>query len=225
MTVKRPGFRAVALLFGLSAAGPIAACARVDYIEMEPNQVTLRRRGEGMWLRAKPMSRNGVYYPKLATTWSSDNPKACSVDSVGRITAVGPGHATITAEVSGHKASVDVDVETVETVRVEPSTLVLSETAPAFHPKIVALDGDGHELRGRTIDMKAADPNVIDVDGENFYPVATGHTVVTVRADDRNAQIDVTVVTAAQAAAQAKALAKANGKAGGASPPAKKAAH
>jgi hypothetical protein len=197
--VKRPSSRAFALVFALSAAGPLAACARVDYIEIEPNQVTLRRRGEGMWLRAKPMSRNGVYYPRLPVVWSSDNPKACTVDGVGRISAVGSGHAVITAEVYGHKATVDVDVETVEAVRIEPSTVTMLEDAPAFHPKVIPLDGEGHELRGRTIDMKAADPNVIDVDGENLYPVSPGHTLVTVRADDRKADIDVTVVAKGKA--------------------------
>ena len=211
MTVKRPNYRAFALLLAVSVVGPLAACARVDYVEIEPNDVTLRRRGEGMWLRAKPMSRNGVYYPRLQVTWSSDNPKVCSVDSVGRLTAVGSGHAVITAEVSGHKASVDVDVQTVERVAIEPSTVTLAEDAPAFHPKVMPLDGDGHELRGRTIDMKAADPNVIDVDGENLYPVAPGHTLVTVRADDRKADIDVTVV--------------AKGKPGKGKPAAKKTAH
>jgi hypothetical protein len=205
MTVKRPNSRLFALLFALTAAGPIVACARVDYVEIEPNQVTLRRRGEGMWLRAKAMSRNGVYYPRLPVTWSSDNPKACTVDSVGRITAVGSGHAVITADVSGHKASVDVDVEVVERVQIEPATVTLAEDAAAFHPKVLPLDAEGHELRGRTIDMKAADPNVIDVDGENLYPVAPGHTLVTVRADDRKADIDVTVVAKGKAGAKAGA--------------------
>jgi hypothetical protein len=212
MTVKRPNSHAFALILALSVAGPLAACARVDYVEIEPNQVNLRRRGEGQWLRAKPMSRNGVYYPRLPVTWTSDNPKACSVDSVGRITAVGSGHAVITAEVSGHKASVDVDVQTVERVQIEPATVTMAEDAAAFHPKVIPLDGDGHELRGRTIDMKAADPNVIDVDGENLYPVSPGHTLVTVRADDRKADIDVTVV------AKGKAGAKANAKTGAKKP-------
>jgi hypothetical protein len=197
--VKLPSSGALFLVLAISALGPLAACARVDYIEIEPNQVTLRRRGEGIWLRAKPMSRNGVYYPKLPVVWSSDNPKVCTVDSVGRISAAGSGHAVITAEVYGHKASVDVDVATVENVRIEPSTVTLVEDAPAFHPKIIPLDGDGHELRGRTIDMKAADPNVIDVDGESLYPVAPGHTIVTVRADDRKADIDVTVTAKGKA--------------------------
>ena len=209
MTVKRPNSRAFALIFALSAIGPLAACARVDYVEIEPNQVTLRRRGEGQWLRAKPMSRNGVYYPRLPVTWTSDNPKACSVDSVGRITAVGSGHAVITAEVSGHKASVDVDVQTVERVQIDPATITMARgRRRSFTLKIVPLDGDGHELRGRTIDMKAADPNVIDVDGENLYPVSPGHTLVTVRADDRKADIDVTVVAKGKAGVKAKTGAK-----------------
>jgi len=203
MSVKQPGFRAFALLLGVTLA-PLAACARVDYVEIEPNTVTLRRRGEGLWLRAKPMSRQGVYYPRTPVTWTTDNPKVCSIDSVGRITAVGPGHAAITAEAAGRKASIDVDVETVESVKIDPATVTLLEDAPAFHPKITPLDGNGHELRGRTIDMKAGDANVIDVDGENLYPVSPGHTVVTVRADDRNGTIDVTVVAKGKGGAPKK---------------------
>jgi hypothetical protein len=65
--------------------------------------------------------------------------------------------------------------------------------AGAFRPQVDPLDGQGHVLRGRTIEMKSGDDNVADVDGEQVWPVGPGHTIVTVRADDRTAPIDVTV--------------------------------
>jgi hypothetical protein len=170
-----------------------SGCAKVDYIEIEPNQVTLQRRGETVWLRAKPMSRNGVYFPRLAVSWTCNNPKAATIDSAGRVTAVGPGQVTCTASGGGQQATVDVDVNTVEVVKLDPATVSLTEDSPPVQPHVSALDEHGHELHGRTIDMRSKDESVANVDGEKIYPVAPGHTQVTVRADDRSAVVDVTV--------------------------------
>ncbi len=169
------------------------SCAKVDYVEIAPSQVVLKRRGEGMWLRAKPMSRNGVYYPRLAVEWRSDDPKVARIDATGQLTAGGSGHAIVTATAGGRAATVDVDVQTVETVRVTPSKVALKADDPAVRPEVEPLDGAGHLLRNRTIEMKAADENVADVDGEQIWPVGPGHTFVTVRADDRSGSIEVTV--------------------------------
>jgi hypothetical protein len=171
----------------------LAGCARIDYIEIEPNQVVLKRKGDEVWLRAKCMSRNGVYFPKTPVGWTSDNPKAVIVNKAGQINAAGPGHAVITARAAGKSASVDVDVQSVESVRVEPDHATLVVEAPALRPKVIPMDYQGHELRQRIIEMKASDTNVVDVDGENVWPVAPGHAVVTVRVDDKTAPIDVTV--------------------------------
>ena len=181
------------ILTCLSLALLGAACSPVDYVEIEPNQVVLKRRGEGLWLRAKPKSRSGVYYPRLAISWKSDDPKVVSVDPSGQLSAVGSGHTVVTATAGGKNASVEVDVQTVESVRITPNKTEMTVDDPAFRPTIEPLDGQGHVLKGRTVEMKSADENVADVDGEQVWPVGPGHTTVTVRADDRNAQIDVTV--------------------------------
>jgi hypothetical protein len=170
-----------------------SACSKVDFVEIEPTQVLLKRRGEGLWLRAKPMSRNGVYYPRMAISWKSDDPKVVTVDPTGQLSAVGSGHTLVTATAGGQNAQVEVDVQTVETVRITPNKTTMDVEDGAFRPQIEPLDGQGHVLRGRTIEMKSADENVADVDGEQVWPVGPGHTIVTVRADDRTAPIDVTV--------------------------------
>jgi hypothetical protein len=171
-----------------------ASCSRIDYLEIEPAQANLQRRGETIWLRAKAMSRNGMYFPRAAIAWSCDNPRAVSIDGAGRVTGVGPGHALCTANSGGSSASVDVDVQTVERVHIDPPSVTLYEEDEPFRPKIAALDENGHELRGRVIDMKSKDEHVANVDGEKIYPVAPGQTQVTVRADDRTQVLDVTVV-------------------------------
>jgi hypothetical protein len=175
----------------LTLAG--AACSRVDYVEIDPSQVVLKRRGEGLGLRAKPKNRNGVYYPRMPITWKSDDPKVVTVDEAGQLSAVGSGHALVTAAAGGQTAQVEVDVQTVETVRISPNKTSMNVDDGAFRPQIEALGGQGHVLKGRTIEMKSGDDNVADVDGEQVWPVGPGHTTVTVRADDRTAPIDVTV--------------------------------
>lgn len=170
-----------------------AACTPVDYVEIEPPQVVLQRRGESVWLRAKPMSRNGVYHPRLAVSWSCDNAKAVSVDSMGHLGALGPGHAICSAKAGGQVGTVEVEVLTVESVKIDPAAVTMSEDDAAFHPHIAALDEHGHELHGRVMDMKSKDDSIANVDGEAIWPVAPGHTQVVVRADDRQSTVDVTV--------------------------------
>ena len=142
----------------------------------------MKRRGEGMGLHAKPKSRNGVYYPRMAISWKSDDPKVVTVDAAGQLTAVGSGHTLVTAAAGGQTAQVEVDVQTVESVRITPNKAELTVDSPAFHPQVDPLDGQGHVLRGRTIEMKSGNEDVADVDGEQVWPIGPGHTTVTVRA-------------------------------------------
>ena len=132
----------------------LAGCSRVDYVEIEPSQVLLRRRGEGLQLRAKPMNRNGQYFPREPVSWSADDPKVAKIDRDGQLTAVGPGHAVVTAKAGGRTSTVDVEVRTVETVRVTPASVTLKVDDGAFRPEVEPLDSKGHELKDRTIEMK-----------------------------------------------------------------------
>jgi hypothetical protein len=178
---------------GLALAS-LAGCSRIDYVEIEPTQVNLQRRGETIWLRAKAMSRSGVYFPRTHVEWSCDNPKVVSIDTAGRITATGPGHAVCTANADGKLGTIDVDSRTVESVRVDPPTLTLYEQDDPFTPRVSALDQGGHELHGRVVDMKSKDEHIVNVDGEHVYPVNAGTTEITLRADDRTAVLPVTVL-------------------------------
>jgi hypothetical protein len=176
------------------ALAPIAACSGVDYVEIEPASANLQRRGEVLWLRAKAMSRSGVYFPRTYVEWSCDNPKVVTIDTAGRITGTGPGHTICTAKAGGKTGTVDVDVQTVESVRIEPATLTLYEQDDPFTPKVMALDQAGHELHGRIIDMKSKDEHIASVDGEHIYPVSEGTTEIIMRADDRSTVLPVTIL-------------------------------
>jgi len=176
------------------ALASLAACSGVDYVEIEPASANLQRRGEVVWLRAKAMSRNGVYFPRTYVEWSCDDPKVVTIDTAGRITGTGPGHTVCTAKAGGKLGTVDVDVRTVESVRVEPVALTLYEQDDPFTPKVMALDQAGHELHGRIVDMKSKNEHIASVDGEHIYPVAEGTTEITMRADDRSTVLQVTVL-------------------------------
>ncbi len=190
--------RGILLFSAIAVLAP--ACRKVDYVEIAPAQVVMKRRGEGLLLRALPKNRNGFYFPRLPARWSIDDRKVAKIDDNGQLTAVGPGRTVVSAEVEGHTGSADVTVESVESIRITPNWAELKVDDPAFRPSITPLDWQGHELRGRSIEMKAADENVADVDGEQVWPVGPGHTIVTVRVDDRTAPIDVTVTGPAKPA-------------------------
>jgi hypothetical protein len=186
--------RSTAPLASALALACLAGCSAVDYVEIEPAQVTMQRRGENVWLRAKAMSRNGVYFPRTYIEWSCDNPKVVSIDTAGRLTGAGPGHSVCSAKGGGKIGTVDVNVQTVESVRVDPVALTLYEQDDPFQPKVSALDQNGHELHGRVVDMKSKDEHIASVDGEHVYPVSAGQTEITLRADDRSTVLPVTVL-------------------------------
>jgi len=90
----------------------VVAQAQVDTSGPRPGTVSLSGApaavtvGDTFNLSATVIDSTRTPVPATAANWRSTNPEIAAVDSVsGRVTSVGPGEATITADVAGQQAS------------------------------------------------------------------------------------------------------------------------
>jgi len=78
-------------------------------VDVSPTFYTLEP-GEDKRLMAAGRGPSGELLPDRAVTWTSGSDAVATVDSVGRVTAVGMGNATITASVGSQSSSVTIRV-------------------------------------------------------------------------------------------------------------------
>lgn len=183
------------ILASACAALLSGACAtQPDHLQMEPKTHVFKRVGEDVWWKATAVNKQGKALPKLtAMTWKSSDPAVATVDAVGRVKAVGPGHATITARLGKLSADAELDVEVVEGVTVAPAELSLK--AWGEHKKIAirVFGPNGRELTGRMPVARCLDEDVCRTLGNEVHPVDPGKTTLVVSAEGKTAEIPVTV--------------------------------
>jgi len=183
-------FAAVSLL-------ALVGCLKPDHIEMKPEQLTFNRRGDQVWVRAIFKDSRGKVYTRQAQTWSSSNDAVAKVDNAqkpGNVTAVGPGHATISVKGDGLDAELPVDVITVEKLKVSPIPITLTTDSERVVPDVQALDVNGRPIKGRTPHMKCADEKICNSDGQGIWPAGDpGKTTVTISVEDQTVTVPVIV--------------------------------
>ena len=142
--LRSPLARAALLALPLLAG----ACTNADHIEIEQTSITLRRRGEEVWVRAQFKDRKGASYPRTHATWHSSDEKVVTVDGKekpGNLKAIGPGHATVTVKGEGGlEGELTVHVVTAEKLQIEPAKVELGTDGEKVPLKITALDAEGH---------------------------------------------------------------------------------
>lgn len=175
-----------------------AACAtEPDHLQMEPKAHVFKRVGEDLWWKAMAVNKQGRALPKLtAMTWKTSDPQVATVDAVGRVKAVGPGHATVTARLGKLSADAEIDVEVVEGVAVEPAELSLKAWGESKSIAIRVLGPNGRELKGRMPVARCLDEDVCRATGVEVHPVDPGKTTLVVSAEGKKAEIPVTVTGA-----------------------------
>src|SRR5690606_40130673 len=77
-------------------------------------------------------------------TWTSSDPDVVAVDEHGRVAALAPGRATITAETGevSNRATIEVIPQTIETVEITPSA-TQARQGDVIRFEVVARDGQG----------------------------------------------------------------------------------
>src|ERR1041384_2283637 len=136
----------------------LLACARPDHIEIDPRAPRLSRKGESVKLHAKMMDRSGQVFPQERAAYASRDPFIAGVDENGNVTALSSGHTVVTATWNELTASVPLEVDLVEALRIEPAKLELPASADPVKITVTALGLDGHPLRDREVHLVSAHP-------------------------------------------------------------------
>jgi uncharacterized protein YjdB len=135
------------------------------------------RVGENLQAAALPLDSLGGVLTGRNIVWSTSNAEVVTVSSSGLISGVGPGSATVSADVDGKVGSaiVQVSLVPVSTVTVTPGTESVSAGATVSFSAVLK-DSAGRVLTGRSISWTSSTPSVASV---NDAGVATGILVGT----------------------------------------------
>jgi hypothetical protein len=185
--------RTLALLSVLSL---LAACERIDFIELEPADVVFKQPNNQQWMQAKAMARNGVRAVKARVVWSVGDESVAKVDAKGLLTPVGDGETEVIARIDEVEARVPVHVIYVDKVEVEPKELVIVQGSPSQKVTIKAFRKNGKLIEGRSAIMSPEDKNIARVAGGEgeILGLDPGSTTVSVQVDNAKASFKVTVV-------------------------------
>jgi uncharacterized protein YjdB len=144
---------------------------------------------------AAALDERGNELTNRAVAWTSSDEGVLTVLPSGRVSAIAPGRATVTATVEGKQGSVEIMVQRrvaslsasagVTTLRVGESTDI-----------VVALyDEDGGVLTGRAVTFTPSDPSVAFVTADGHVRAhAAGTATVIVRSEGRSAVVAFTVI-------------------------------
>lgn len=111
-------------------------------VQVDPAMLTLFA-GSTAQLSATAMGSDGEERQTGSPAWSSDSPGVATVDAEGRIRALRPGQARITAEIDGAATAAFVTVEALPPLVVEPASLEFA----------VRLGGSAPQPREARIDL------------------------------------------------------------------------
>ncbi|MBC7894963.1 MAG: hypothetical protein H7066_06100, partial [Cytophagaceae bacterium] len=149
-------------------------------------------------ISVRAFDQAGAEIPGVVVAWQSSDPLVGTVTTSGVITAVGPGHATITASSGAVSATVALEVALVPVARVIfASGLAEMLVGRSATFRITALDSLGAEAGGWTREWSIDDPTVARVDDAGVVTALRhGTTTLRVRVDTVLASQDLRVHTA-----------------------------
>jgi hypothetical protein len=164
-------------------------------VEITPATTSRLAVGQRLNLQAASFSEHGD--PRQDSfTWRSSAPGVVSVDELGRLRAVAPGRATITATTGGASSEIAVEVaaEQIAAVEITPSAHGARQ-GDVVRFSVTARDAQGREIPGLTPTFSFSPGNgTIDPDGA-FVGYLPGEYLVTASFGDRSADALVTLAT------------------------------
>lgn len=185
---------AIDSLSGFAANTSVTVVIPVATLVVSPPATTLAI-GGSQQLIASAFDVSGAPLTGRSVIWSSSNSAVASVSSLGLVTAVAPGTATITASVEGRTATASVTVSPppVATVRLAPPNAnivvgaVQQFTASAF-------DAAGELLTGRPVTWSTTNAAVATVSSGGLVTgVSQGSATVVATVEGRTATAAIVV--------------------------------
>ena len=187
---------AIDSLSGYAANTTVTVVAPVATLVVSPPATTLAI-AAAQQFTASAFDANGGPLTGRPVTWSSSNASVATVSTLGLVTAVAPGTATITAAVEGKTAA--------GTVTVSPPPVVSVQLAPATASLVVsavqqftasALGADGAILPGRPVTWSSTNVAVATVSSGGLVTGITQGTATIVATIEGKTATAPVVVTA-----------------------------
>ncbi len=180
-------------------SAPRRAAARARLVA-SPTSATLTV-NESVPLHASLVDSAGAAVDGPAPHWSSSDRAVALVDADGRVTALAPGSATISATALGRRANIAVRVRAPRAPSApRAATIALSLPRPLTEGDTTTIRAVVRDSAGRRIDDAAlvwssADPEVAGVDGTTglVRAIREGHTTISAAADGRTQRVPVVV--------------------------------
>ena len=152
--------------------------------------------GGTVQLSATTRDAGGNVLTGRSIAWSTDSASVATVSSSGLVTGVAPGTATIYAvsEGKGDSSAITVNVPSVATVSVGPSSMTLRVGGATRTLTATLRDASGNVLTGRTIAWTSSTTATATVSSSGVVtPVAVGATTVTATSEGKTGSSSITV--------------------------------
>ncbi len=150
-------------------------------VTLAPGSLAFTALGDTATLAATVLDANGHVIEGAAVTWSSNDHKIATVDTMGLVTTVGNGRATITlmsGDVSG-TAAVTVQ-QAPETVTLAPDSLGFSALEDTATLVATVLDANGHAIEGAVVTWSSDNDAIATVNASGLVTAAgNGEAMVT----------------------------------------------
>lgn len=185
---------AIDSLSGFAANTSVTVVIPVATLLVSPPASTLAI-GGSQQLIASAFDAAGGPLTGRPVSWSSSNNAVATVSSLGLVTAVSPGSATITASVEGRTATAAITVSPPPVASVQlapPSASIVVGATQQFTAS--AFDAAGELLTGRAVSWSSTNAAVATVSAAGLVTgVATGTATVVATVEGRTASATVTV--------------------------------
>ncbi|MXW53803.1 MAG: hypothetical protein F4Z66_07455 [Gammaproteobacteria bacterium] len=168
-----------------------------ESIVVEPSALTLTSIGDTARLTARVLDGNGHPVAEALVTWSSSDRRVATVNDRGRVRAVDPGDAFVTARSGDTSTTTAVNVsQSVDRVVIDPSVLTLTSIGDTARLTARVLDGNGYTVFDAAVTWSSGNPAVATVDRRGMVTaVKNGEAVITVRS---GGEADTAAVTVSQ---------------------------
>lgn len=171
---------------------------KVSKLTLNRTSVSLTKKGQTYQLKATASPSNAT---NKSVTWKSSNTRVVTVNSAGRLTAVGNGSATITATAKdGSKKKVTCKV----TVKI-PTVVKVSRVSLNKNDLALTSKGQSYQLSAsvapsnasnKSVKWTSGNPKVATVSSSGkVTAVANGNTTITATAADGSGKKDICAVT------------------------------
>jgi hypothetical protein len=190
-----PAVRMTACLFALVLLAGCAGCEPPARLELEPKEHTFKRPGEDVWWKMVAKAENGKILHKITGSWSSSDEKVITVDSKGRVKAVGPGVARVIASYKDLRAEAAIEVIAVGKVTVEPVEGLTLDARGEPKPIVIKVyDVKGRPLNDRIPNARCQNETICRVFPDGVRGVDSGETTLVVTAEGSTAQMPIKVL-------------------------------